>query len=455
MDNNQTKEVDTYVNQLINNVVNDFLSDDEAPDIEGPDIEIVEETTVVVDEQAVEETTVVEEEPVQETAVVEETTVVEEESVVEEDSVEETTVDEEPVVEEDSVEETIVVEESVVKEEPVRENNVKINIKEDDQEDLKNQIKALELLVSNLMDKKKENAPMNEIVIEETVVEEVVKPESPVATKAKSEIPEIVIIVPYRDREPQRSAFMKIMPHIVEDLNCKILFVHQRDRRPFNRGAMKNLGFIFVKNMYPNHYKDITLVFHDIDNMPWYKGQFSYQTGRNIINHFYGFPHALGGVFAIKGWDFEHLNGFPNFWTWGLEDNMIQRRAEQYGKRIIRPQFVNIEKSNKNIIGLWHGWDRLINPHIEHKGRADKGQDGIRSLYRVGITPNKIDDLFIEVNVTSFQTGESLNSPYVKGARVMNARHAPRLNRPFYVKAPKRGTAGTFGKKKGFGGMAF
>lgn len=104
------------------------------------------------------------------------------------------------VVEEGSVEETTVVE----------ENNVKINIKEDDQEDLKNQIKALELLVSNLMDKKKENAPMNEIVIEETVVEEVVKPESPVATKAKSEIPEIVIIVPYRDREPQRFTRSKL-----------------------------------------------------------------------------------------------------------------------------------------------------------------------------------------------------------------------------------------------------
>ena len=467
MDNNQTNEVDTYVNQLINNVVNDFLSDDEAPDDEGPDIEIVEETTLVVDEQAVEEspvqetaiveeTTVVEEEPVQETAIVEETTVVEEEPVQETTVVEEEPVQETTVVEEEPVQETAVVEEEPVHETTVvEENNVKINIKEDDQEDLKNQIKALELLVSNLMDKKKENAPMNKIVIEETVVDEVVKPESPVPTKAKSKIPEIVIIVPYRDREPQRSAFMKIMPHIVEDLNCKILFVHQRDRRPFNRGAMKNLGFIFVKNMYPNHYKDITLVFHDIDNMPWYKGQFSYQTGRNIINHFYGFPHALGGVFAIKGWDFEHLNGFPNFWTWGLEDNMIQRRAEQYGKRIIRPQFVNIEKNNKNIIGLWHGWDRLINPHIEHKGRADRGQDGIRSLYRVGITPNKIDDLFIEVNVTSFQTGESLNSPYVKGARVMNARHAPRLNRPFYVKAPKRGTAGTFGKKRGFGGMAF
>ena len=165
MDNGQTNAVDTYVNQLINNVVNDFLSDDEAPDIE----------------------------------------------VVEEDSVEETTV-EETTVEEESVQKTTIVKETAVVKEPavVEENNVKIDIKEDNQEDLKSQIKALELLVSNLMDKK-DNAPMNEIVIEETVVEEVVKPESPVATKAKSEIPEIVIIVPYRDREPQRSAFMKII----------------------------------------------------------------------------------------------------------------------------------------------------------------------------------------------------------------------------------------------------
>jgi len=189
--------------------------------------------------------------------------------------------------------------------------------------------------------------------------------------------------------------------------------------------------------------------------MPWYKGQFSYNTGRNIINHFYGYKRALGGVFAIKAWDFEHLNGFPNIWTWGLEDNTILRRAEMFGKKVIRPQFIQIEKDNKNIIGLWHGWERLINPHIEHKMQADKGQDGVRSLYRIGMTPINIDDLFIEVNITSFQTRESLNSPYVKGAIKTDTRGVPRLNRPFYVKAPKRGTAGTFGKKKGFGGMAF
>ena len=178
--------------------------------------------------------------------------------------------------------------------------------------ELKKKIETLKDLVSDLL--KKSVNPEPKIEKLEIVV--------------KDKTPEIIFIVPYRDREPQRSAFMKIMPHILEDLNCKVLFVHQRDKRPFNRGAMKNFGFIYVKKMYPDEYKDITLVFHDIDNIPWYKGQFSYRTQRNVINHFYGYPHALGGIFAIKAWDFEHINGFPNIWTWGLEDNMILRRAE-------------------------------------------------------------------------------------------------------------------------------
>jgi len=67
----------------------------------------------------------------------------------------------------------------------------------------------------------------------------------------------------------------------------------------------------------------------------------------------------------------------------------------------------------------------------------------------------KGDNLFIEVNITSFQTGESLKSPYVSGARRIDARTMPRLNKPFYIKGSKRGTSGTFGKKNGYGGMVF
>ena len=304
--------------------------------------------------------------------------------------------------------------------------------------ELKKKIETLKDLVSDLL--KKSVKPEPKIEKLEIVV--------------KDKTPEIIFIVPYRDRKPQRYAFIKIMTHILEDLNCKVLFVHQRDKRPFNRGAMKNLGFIHVKKMYPNKYKDITLVFHDIDNMPWYKGQFSYTTQRNTINHFYGYPRALGGIFAIKAWDFEHINGFPNIWTWGLEDNMLLRRAEQYNKKVIRPEFVHLEKNNNNIIGLWHGWDRLVNPHIEHKGRADRGQDGIRSLYHLEIDYKKIDNLFIEVNIIAFQTGENLKSPFVRGAKQTDTRTIPRLNKPFYIRR-KRGSSGTFGKKNGYGAMAF
>lgn len=322
------------------------------------------------------------------------------------------------VVEEDKLE---VGEPVVYKQNPVNE-------------DLKKKVTLLEKLVDNLIKK--------EMIVNNPIIESI------------EQTPEIIFIVPYRDRKPQRYAFIKIMTHILEDLNCKVLFVHQRDKRPFNRGAMKNLGFIHVKKMYPNKYKDITLVFHDIDNIPWYKGQFSYTTQRNTINHFYGYPRALGGIFAIKAWDFEHINGFPNIWTWGLEDNMLLRRAEQYNKKVIRPEFVHLEKNNNNIIGLWHGWDRLVNPHIEHKGRADRGQDGIRSLYHLEINYKKIDNLFIEVNITAFQTGENLKSPFVRGAKQTDTRTIPRLNKPFYIKK-KRGTSGTFGKKNGYGSMAF
>jgi len=279
--------------------------------------------------------------------------------------------------------------------------------------------------------------------------------EKAVSLVVKEVVPEIVVIVPYRDRAPQRFAFTRIMPHILEDKNYQIAFVHQRDKRPFNRGAMKNLGFYYVKQTYPEHYKDITIVFHDVDNLPWYKDQFSYQTTKGIINHFYGFTRALGGIFAIKGVDFEQVNGFPNIWTWGLEDNIMNLRCGKLGKHVIRPQFVSSEKDNKNIVGLWHGWDRLINTHIENKYKYDNGSDGIRSLSNIVYNVVPDGDNIVEVNVTAFSTGESLNSPFVSGAKMRHSRFHAKHNERFVVRAKqvKRGTAGTFGKRRRFGGM--
>ena len=71
-------------------------------------------------------------------------------------------------------------------------------------------------------------------------------------------IPKIIFIVPYRNRKPHLNCFLHYMPYILnqqyKEHEYEIIISHQNDSRPFNRGAMKNLGFLYAKNKYPSHY---------------------------------------------------------------------------------------------------------------------------------------------------------------------------------------------------------
>lgn len=152
-------------------------------------------------------------------------------------------------------------------------------------------------------------------------------------------IPEFVFIVPYRNRETLLQQFMSHMPTILEGLSYKFLFVHQCDDRMFNRGALKNIGFLFVKKSYSHNYQNITLVFNDIDCLPRYAGLLNYSVSKGEVKHFYGYRYTLGGIVSIKAGDFERIGGFPNFWGWGYEDNMLQKRVLSAGLTINRNQF--------------------------------------------------------------------------------------------------------------------
>ena len=175
-------------------------------------------------------------------------------------------------------------------------------------------------------------------------------------------VPKIIFIVPYRDRKEHKQFFMKYMEFIMEDYkkeDYEIFFIHQCDSKPFNRGAMKNIGFLTMKNKYPQEYGNITFVFNDVDTVPYTKNLFSYETTHNKIKHFYGYQYALGGIVSIKGADFEKINGFPNLWGWSMEDNMLQDRALQNNIIIDRSVFFPI--GSRAILQFVDGIKKYIN----------------------------------------------------------------------------------------------
>ena len=194
-------------------------------------------------------------------------------------------------------------------------------------------------------------------------------------------VPKRVFIVPYRNRVQHKFFFSKYMSFILEDCDdYEIYFSHQCDARTFNRGATKDIGFLAVKEKYPNDYKDITFIFNDIDTIPFNK-IFDYQTTHGVVKHYYGFKYALGGVVVMKGADFEKINGFPCFWGWGMEDNALQKRCDGYGLTVDRSVFYEI--GSPEILQLFDGISRIISKKDPWRGENDDGIDGLRTIHQL------------------------------------------------------------------------
>ena len=197
-------------------------------------------------------------------------------------------------------------------------------------------------------------------------------------------IPKLIFIIPYRNREKEKTHFSMYMKYIMEDYDkndYEIYYSHQTDTRPFNRGATKNIGFIAMKDKYPHDYKNITFVFNDIDTVPALKNTFNYITSTGTVKHFYGFNFALGGIFSITGSDFEKCNGFPNNWGWGLEDNAMYDRVLLYELKVDRSQFFAF--NSKDIIQIYDTPHRLINNNEPGNYINKNLRDNLGNIYEL------------------------------------------------------------------------
>jgi len=203
-------------------------------------------------------------------------------------------------------------------------------------------------------------------------------------------VPKRIFIVPYRNRIQHKFFFSKYMSFILEDQDdYEIYFSHQCDARTFNRGAVRNIGFLAMKEKYPNDYKDITFIFNDVDTIPFNK-IFDYQTTHGIIKHYYGYKYALGGIVVIKGHDFEKLNGYPCYWGWGMEDNALQKRCDRLGLKIDRSVFYKI--GSPEMLQLFDGISRIISKKDPWRSTHDNGLDGLSTITKLKYSIDKQSD---------------------------------------------------------------
>lgn len=233
-------------------------------------------------------------------------------------------------------------------------------------------------------------------------------------------IPKRVFIVPYRNRKQQKFFFSKYMTYLLEDIkDYEIYFSHQSDKRSFNRGASKNIGFLAIKRKYPNDYTNISFIFNDVDTMPFNK-IFDYDTQIGVIKHYYGFKFTLGGIVVIKGSDFEKINGFPNYWGYGMEDNCLQKRAMSNNLIIDRRHFYPI--GSPEILQLFDGISRIISKKDPWRLQHDNGLEGISTINKLIYSidtqsTNNLDNEYIVnnpniyiINISYFLTGVSHES---------------------------------------------
>lgn len=153
----------------------------------------------------------------------------------------------------------------------------------------------------------------------------------------------LAIIIPYRaSTQPERVQQLQTLLQTLYTLlpSAWIYIIEQNDNKPFNRGALLNIG-VKVAGMTN---ADI-VCFHDVDLLPCQDiiHEYLIPLEKGTVRHVarvwkrYDSDTYLGGILIMRQGDFIAINGFPNdFWGWGGEDDELRDRILRKGYTIQR-----------------------------------------------------------------------------------------------------------------------
>lgn len=197
-------------------------------------------------------------------------------------------------------------------------------------------------------------------------------------------------IIPYRNRKEYLDKFVRRFSRFLQEtgIDAEFYVVHQIHPGDFNRGAMKNIGFLEFCKTRP----DGLFIFHDVDTYPTYWGSIQYDTKKGTVRHPIGDPHEnLGMVACFWKEEFERVNGFPNYWGWGIEDVTIWYRLNHIHIPIDEHHIVShndtvkcyAPKHVRNLSKEGHTAKRNTELHLQEE-QTHEMKNGISNLeYRV------------------------------------------------------------------------
>ena len=163
----------------------------------------------------------------------------------------------------------------------------------------------------------------------------------------------LLIVVPYRDRAQQLRAFVAHLSAYFtrdktdRDLPYRVLIVEQDAGAPFNRGAIKNVGFALGEG------ESDYVCFHDVDYLPtWADYSWSDQPTPLVWFGAERTPVApgrsdravnndpatyFGGAVLFPNAVFRRIDGYADdYWGWGYEDHDVRMRLALAGFAVAR-----------------------------------------------------------------------------------------------------------------------